>query len=263
MPTPRRHNFSAPVRRALAIRAAHFCSNPRCLKLTAGPASSSAHGLETGHGAHICAASPGGPRYDPAQNAEERGAADNGIWLCRECGDIVDKDEGGYSVAELRAWKRNHDAMITEVRTEGFSRSIELLRTRRTDPALAARVLALFEDRRTFWAAFDAELPDRVRRSLDGLRKDLTALRADTIAGSPLDVIIVGLGKTIRHFYDVVEVYDLETLRCNSLDPEWLGFEQALRSLRKSIGYQVAMLAHSYGIPLQGEFAEYMSMVDA
>jgi hypothetical protein len=252
-----RHNFSAQVRRALAIRAAHFCSNPRCLKLTAGPASDGERGLETGHGAHICAAAPGGPRYDPNQTEEERKSVANGLWLCRECGDIVDKDEAGYSSNELRAWKSNHEAMIAEVRTQGWARSIELLRSGRADPAFAEQIIALFEDRRALWAAFDAELPARVRHSLDGLRRELTLLRRNCVAGSPLDVLIVALGRTIRHFYDTVEPFDMDTLRCDSCNPDWRAFASALQVLRKAIGYQIAALARSYSLPLQGEFAGY------
>lgn len=257
MPQTTRHNFTPAVRRALAIRAAHFCSNPHCLKLTAGPASDSERGLETGHGAHINAASPGGPRYDPSQSEDERKSAANGIWLCRECGDIIDKDEAGYRAEDLRTWKANHEAMIAEVRTQGWARSIEMLRTGRAEPKLAEQIIALFEDRRVFWAAFDAEMPSRVRQSLGSLRRDLTRLRKDCVAQSPLDIIIVSLGRTIRHFYDAVEQFDLDTLRCDSGDPDWRAFSSALLVLRKAIGFQLAALAQSYQIPLQGEFAEY------
>lgn len=251
----KRDEFLAPVRRELALRAAHFCSNPSCLKLTAGPASRSDRGLQTGHGAHICAAAAGGPRYDPSQSAAERSSAANGIWLCRECGDIVDKDAGGYSVELLHQWKRSHEAMIAEVRTEGYSRSLELLRSARAQPAVAQRVLALVEDRRLFWARFDAEFPDRVRSSLDNLRHELTALRADCAPGTPMDVVIVSLGRTIRHFFDAVERFDLATLRCDSYDPDWREFETALKALRKSVAFQVGEMARGYDMPLSGEFA--------
>lgn len=66
-----RDNFSQPVKTELSLRAAHFCSNPRCLRLTAGPRSGVLRGLATGHAAHICAASRGGPRYDLDQSEAE------------------------------------------------------------------------------------------------------------------------------------------------------------------------------------------------
>lgn len=253
-----RDNFSQSIRTELSLRAAHFCSNPRCLRLTAGPRSGVMRGLATGHAAHICAASPGGPRYDPDQSEAERRSAANGLWLCRECGDMVDKDDSGFSVAELHAWKRDHEGMIAEVRQQGWSRSIELLRSGQARPGLARNIVALIEDRRTFWARFDAEFPDRVRMSLDGLRHELTHLRHDCAPSSPLDVVIVALAQTIRRFFDAVEQFDLTTLRCDGGDPDWLAFESALRSLRKSIGFQIKALADSYSIPLQGEFAAYL-----
>ena len=245
------------------MRAAHFCSNPQCLRLTAGPRSGSERGLGTGHAAHICAAAQGGPRFDANQTEAQRRSASNGLWLCRECGDIVDKDYVGVTVQQLRDWKRGHETMIAEVRQRGWSSSIELLRSGQMAPGLAREIIALVEDRRAFWARFDAEFPDRVRMSLDGLRHDLTQLRRDCAPGSPLDTIIVALAKTIRHFFDLVEPFNLTTLRCDGNDPEWLAFEAALRVLRKSAGYQIAALAASYAIPLQGEFAGHMAELAA
>ncbi|QIB35259.1 hypothetical protein G3A50_17240 [Ancylobacter pratisalsi] len=256
-----RHEFYLPVKRELAMRAAHFCSNPQCLRLTAGPRSGGERGLGTGHAAHICAAAEGGPRYDRDQSETARRSAANGLWLCRECGDMVDKDIGGFRAEQLRAWKQDHETMIAEVRQHGWSSSIELLRSGQMAPGLAREIIALIEDRRTFWARFDAEFPDRVRMSIEGFRHDLTRLRRDCAAGSPLDVVIVALGQTVRHFFDTVERFDLTTLRCDSGDPDWRAFEAALRALRKSIGYQTAALADSYAIPMQGEYAGYLPRI--
>ncbi|VFU10126.1 conserved protein of unknown function [Methylocella tundrae] len=91
-----------------------------------------------------------------------------------------------------------------------------------------------------------------------GLRHDLTRLRRDCAPGSPLDIVIVALAQTIRRFFDAVEQFDLTTLRCDSRDPDWLAFESALRTLRKSIGFQIKALADSYSIPPQGEFSAYL-----
>jgi hypothetical protein len=99
---PPRDEFPAATKRTLAIRAAHFCSNPECLKLTAGPHSDEGKSLSTGHAAHIHAAAPNGPRYDPHQTSAERRSIGNGLWLCRVCGDIVDKDTAPHSPDLLR-----------------------------------------------------------------------------------------------------------------------------------------------------------------
>src|SRR5690348_11981857 len=106
-----RDDFSEATKRTLAIRAAHFCSNPGCRKLTAGPHSDETKSLTTGHAAHIHAASPNGPRYDPNQTPAQRRAISNGLWLCRECGDIVDKDGAPHSPDRLRQWKIGHEAL--------------------------------------------------------------------------------------------------------------------------------------------------------
>lgn len=70
----KRDDFKAATKTALARRAAHFCSNPRCLKLTIGPHSDPTKALTSGHAAHIHAASELGPRYKASQTAVERTA---------------------------------------------------------------------------------------------------------------------------------------------------------------------------------------------
>ena len=127
---------------------------------------------------------------------------------------MVDKDDGGFPVDELRAWKRDHETMIAEVRQQGWSRSIELLRSGQTAPGLARDIVALIEDRRAFWARFDAEFPDRVRISLDGLRHDLTSLRRDCAPGSPLDIVIVALAQTLLRFESMQDRGVSHAARC-------------------------------------------------
>lgn len=254
----KRDDFSATTKRTLAMRSAHFCSNPNCLKLTAGPHSNPAKSLTTGHAAHIHAAAPGGPRYDPNQTPEQRKAASNGLWLCRECGDIVDKDDSPHSPQLLQEWKRDHEALIAEVRTEGYAKSLELLRSSRIEPAVAKQIVSLLEDRRALWESFDAEFPDRVRISLDQLRSRLVELRGKLQDGTPLDVILLSLTKTIHVFFCQVNQSDLTTLRCDGNDPEWIHFRDALAALRKAIGLQVSNLSVAYGISRSSNLHDMM-----
>lgn len=250
-----RDDFSARTKNTLAIRAAHFCSSPYCLKLTAGPHSDPGKGLTTGHAAHIKAASPLGPRYDKNQTPDQRKHISNGLWLCRECGDIVDKDDALYSPEELTRWKTNHEAMISEVRTKGYSESLALLQSRRTEPTQAKRIVAILEDRRVLWASFDAEFPERVRQSLDHLRTLFVEIRSTLPDASPLDQILLSLTKTIHGFFDAVGSSDLMTLRCNSSDPEWCRFRDSLAALRKAVGYQISNLANVYGVKLSEDLS--------
>lgn len=59
-----------------------------------------------GVAAHIKAAAPGGPRYDPLQPAEERRHASNGIWLCSAHAKQIDDDPAHFTVDKLKAWKQ-------------------------------------------------------------------------------------------------------------------------------------------------------------
>ncbi|WP_454869789.1 hypothetical protein [Pseudomonas putida] len=249
----KRDDFSPGTKKTLALRAAYFCSNPNCLKLTVGPSSVSTKALTTGHAAHIHAASKLGPRYKPSQSAEERKSIENGIWLCRECGVIIDSDEFGYSDVQLRKWKADHEEMVSEIRTEGYSRSLELLRSGRMEPQIAKKVIASMEDRRALWVTFDAEFPDRVRQSLDELRYRFTSIRGELQDGTPLDGILLSMTKTILSFFKTVESSDLRTLRCDSGNLEWRQFSDALATLRKSIGVQIANLASAYDIAMSDD----------
>lgn len=106
--------FSASVRRILAERAGQRCANPDCRRVTSGP-SHDGSGRSTNHGraCHITAASTTGPRYDSTLTEEQRFHPDNGIWLCANCGDEVDKNENleKFPVELLRNWKEFHESL--------------------------------------------------------------------------------------------------------------------------------------------------------
>jgi len=105
-----RDDFTKPVVERLAKRVGMKCSFPECRKPTSGP---SAEGGTTNIGvaAHITAASPLGPRYDDALTPDQRGAADNGIWLCQDHAKLIDDDDLTYSASTLRDWKETAEQM--------------------------------------------------------------------------------------------------------------------------------------------------------
>jgi hypothetical protein len=63
--------------------------------------------LNVGVAAHITAASPDGPRYEPTLTSDQRRHPDNGIWLCQTHGKLVDNDPNAYPVSLLRKWKQD------------------------------------------------------------------------------------------------------------------------------------------------------------
>ncbi len=112
----KRDNFSKKKAAVIAERAAYLCSNPDCRMITSGPHSNESRSLKNGVAAHICAASVGGPRFDPNQTLEERTSVSNGIWLCHSCSDLVDKDPEKYSKEILISWKTTHAEFLENER---------------------------------------------------------------------------------------------------------------------------------------------------
>lgn len=101
-----RDNFGQRTIDTLAARAGSRCSNPACRQLTSGPRTETDKAVNIGVAAHITAASPSGPRYDPGLTPKERRHPDNGLWLCQNCAKLVDNDPAAYPTHLLRAWKR-------------------------------------------------------------------------------------------------------------------------------------------------------------
>jgi hypothetical protein len=74
--------------------------------------------INVGQAAHITAASPGGARFDPALTPTQRASADNGLWLCQNCGKLIDSDDEHFTVETLRGWKRQaRELAFVEVST--------------------------------------------------------------------------------------------------------------------------------------------------
>src|SRR5882672_7615821 len=101
-----RDDFNLTVKRLLVRRVNTRCSNPNCRRPTSGPEVDPNKALNIGVAAHITAASKGGPRYDASLTPAQRQSPENGIWLCQNCGKLLDDDTLRYPVELLRAWKR-------------------------------------------------------------------------------------------------------------------------------------------------------------
>lgn len=101
-----RDDFTKQTITEIAKGVGYRCSNPDCLRPTVG-ANAAQDGVFTiGVAAHICAASSGGPRYDLMQTSDQRRGKENGIWLCQNCGRLIDADPREFPVELLLGWKR-------------------------------------------------------------------------------------------------------------------------------------------------------------
>lgn len=98
-------NFKARTKNVLAKCSGYRCNNPECRRMTIGAHSDPNKFISLGQACHIEAASPGGPRYNPALSAEERQKVTNGIWLCYSCSKLIDCDPDRFTVDVLNSWK--------------------------------------------------------------------------------------------------------------------------------------------------------------
>ncbi len=146
-----RHEFPATVRQLLEKQVGSVCSNPGCLQPTRAASDDHERSINIGTAAHIHAASPNGPRYDENMTHEQRSAPENGIWLCRNCGTLVDDDTSGYPHEVLREWK---------------AKAIEAAKRRITHPGLDTRAA-----RAALPASPDGEALARDRARYDAFTK--------------------------------------------------------------------------------------------
>lgn len=100
-----RDEFTEKTKRRIRRQAGWLCSDPSCRRHTIGSNSDGDGEINLGTAAHICAASPKGPRYDLKMTREQRRSPDNGIWMCRLHGTAVDAKDSKFTVELLHEWK--------------------------------------------------------------------------------------------------------------------------------------------------------------
>lgn len=111
--------------------------------------------MNIGVAAHITAASEGGKRYESSLSADQRRSAGNGIWLCQNCGKLIDNDDVRYTVQQLQEWKTAAEA------------SAALALERRAEPLTNSQGVFLQAERL---------MPDLIREMRQDVAKDTTEL---------------------------------------------------------------------------------------
>ena len=121
---PREADFTSTTTNIIAARAGFRCSFPGCGLATIGPGGNSHRIAKTGTAAHIFSSAPDGPRRTGGLTIEERKNHQNGIWLCRNHGALIDTNGGiDYPAVLLQSWKALHEARIaSEIRGHAFYR---------------------------------------------------------------------------------------------------------------------------------------------
>lgn len=155
-----RDDFSKAVVRTLHERSAHLCNSPLCRRLTVMPHTQPEKVVRVGRACHIHAASPNGPRYKQQQTPEERSSIENGIWLCNQCADVVDRDEDRYPPNLLVEWKQEHEEWVRSGATAAKLPSINL------------STLKGLELPEKYGAKIDAEMLDELRQHTFSVTND-------------------------------------------------------------------------------------------
>lgn len=99
----------------LVAAGAGFCYKPDC------PTGFLWHEFEDGSAvklaqvAHIIAASPTGPRADPAATHQELVSLANLLLLCPTCHVVVDRAPDRFPVPTLEAWKNGHESRVSAI----------------------------------------------------------------------------------------------------------------------------------------------------
>jgi len=96
-------DFTEKAKKNIARRSGHRCAICGCL--TDGPTIDPNDAVSMGDAAHITAASPRGPRYNPDLTTAQRSSPENGLWACKNHHWTIDHDKSRYSVPELEQIK--------------------------------------------------------------------------------------------------------------------------------------------------------------
>jgi len=250
-----RDNFSKEVVKKLAERVNYTCSNPDCKKITSGPNADETKSTITGIAAHIHGAKDGvkSPRYDKDQTPAERKSIKNGIWLCHTCSDMIDKDEKNYPATLLHQWKKTHEEFIKTLQSKGYETTLELLKANVVEIDLAKQLINYFEDRRILYDLYEKEIPNHGLRSVLVIRTELTNIKKQLGQQTSLYSRIDQMLKACRKFNSDTNHIDLEHLRYDPKNLDWITFTITLSELRKILGIHIGELSTLYKIKLSDD----------
>lgn len=243
-----RDDFSPTTINRLARRVSCLCSNPHCSDpFTSLPNSVADKYTNLGIAAHICAASPRGPRYDASQTPSQRRSIQNAIWLCQRCAAEIDRDIVRYTVSLLREWKASHEEVLSSP-----PRRAQLFHGSSSRPAsevtVARDILHFFADRRMLFEGYAWEVPQDIMHSVDMVRQELTSASRRVSQQSNLLDAIQALQSYFYHF--LRQAGDLSSRQQGLDSVSSDNIRNALAELRRDCGVQLAAVGAAYKLPI-------------
>ena len=135
-----------------------------------------------------------GPRYDAVLSSDERSSLDNGIWLCQNCGKLVDNDPRRFAPDLLREWKRlSEEAARLDIESPSSSPNSSGVGS----DADLIRFFATCFDRPAFQDGFQRE--ESMRAFDRAIEDTITALNTGCLRARDGEVLTHAKGKSYLH----------------------------------------------------------------
>ncbi|AXY72744.1 hypothetical protein D3H65_01605 [Paraflavitalea soli] len=239
-PTSSSPPFSPATINTLSLRAAGLCSNPSCLRLTAGPSlSNPAKVHQFGVACLIRGVQEGDPRYDAGQ-AELRPRHDdieNGIWLCAHDALLVNKEEETYTAELLMSWKQAHEEVLAAW-LEGRKRVSFSMNQEEEEPAAAAAIIELFDQQEVLYAQAGSLSKENITVAVENMRTLMLGQATLVLFDGRLELLLNAINRSCEAFLHLARHCDFAML------------EIGLAALKKAIGMVLHEIATHYKIAL-------------
>lgn len=232
--------FSPATINTLSLRAAGLCSNPSCLRLTAGPSLSNPAKIhQLGVACLIRGVQEGDPRYDAGQ-VEHRPRHDdieNGIWLCAHDARLVNEAEGIYTAEQLIAWKQAHEELIGAC-LEGRKRISFSMNQDEEEPAAAAAIITFFDQQGVLYTPGETMSKENITTAIADMRSWMQSQSALVLFDGRLEQLLNAIDRSCEAFLHLARHCDFAML------------EIGLAVLKKAIGMVLNEMGTHYKIPL-------------
>lgn len=227
--------FSQQVKDLVAYRAAYVCSNPDCLRLTAGPSLAQPWlKVKIGEAAHIVGEKPLSARHEPLGDTALNDI-ENALWLCANCHTEIDKNQGiDHKTHILKQWKADIEARIASI-LKNHQSPLPLYEQTSSNSKIAQNIVDVIGNHGAFFQQIAYEDPSAVIKSLEKVRIKLER-QVRLISG---DQRLRSISKSLL---DACREYMNETSIDSSL---WQCY---LNVMRARVGVQLNSLRREYGV---------------